>query len=288
MRSRSGPLAWLLIVAVLAACQPLPRPFAPSSDTAAANPLIYVKDGSGVAVLDLAGAPEPTSRAVTFALIEALLERNIPAAFSVGNRRSLFVYGEAEAVPSASGRLDVEAVWYLVDPQARPLGRHRVKARPSVRAWRSGEPAMVKALAGSAADGIAALIRGEDSLPPPRAQGARAVFLQTLRTPASLDGAVLRRALGAVLPDRGLRLARRRTAGNLLLNGTITLGPPVGARRRLSLVWRLDDPSGREIGRLHQANDEEITALESGWPALARLIARALAPDLRAMIAAAR
>ena len=286
-RCRFGPLAWLPILAVLAGCQPLPRPFAPV-DTTAANPLIELGDSPGVAVLDLAGAPAPTSRAVTSAVIEALLDRDIPAAHSTGNRRSLFAYGEAEAARSAGGRLDVEMVWHLVDPEARPLGSHRTAARPPARAWRSGDPAMVATLAGSAADGIAALIRGEDPARRKRARGARGVFLQAVGAPASLDGAVLRRAVEAALPGGGLRLVRRRTAADLVLNATITLGPPIGARRRLGLVWRLADPNGQEIGRLDQANDVEAAALASRWPALARLIARALAPDLRAMAAAAR
>ncbi len=287
MPSRFTLLLWLLGAAALAGCQPLPRPFAPS-ETAAANPLLDIKDGIGVAVLDLGGAPDPTSRAVTLAVIDALLERNVPAAFSAGNRRSAFVYGEAKAAPPANGRIEVELVWYMVDPEARPLGRYRIEARPAVRAWRSGEPAMVKALAASSADGIAALIRGEDPARPPPASKARRVFVQAIRAPAKLDGSVLREALGNALPYGDLRLARRRTEADLLLQVTITLGPPIGARRRLGLVWRLEDPNGWEIGRLDQANDVEITALESGWPTLADLIARALSPDLRAMIAAAK
>ena len=99
----------MLAVALVAGCQPLPRPFAPQ-ENAASNPLLAVKAGVGVAVLDLAGAPDPTSRAVTFALIDALLERNIPAALSAGSRRSIFVFGQAKAAPSAGGRRSVRAL----------------------------------------------------------------------------------------------------------------------------------------------------------------------------------
>ena len=288
MPSRLGPLALAAVVAALAGCQPLPRPFAPP-DSAAVNPLLTVKDGLGVAVLDLAGAPGPTARALTDALIDALLERDIPAAFSAGNRRSAFAYGEATASPASGGRLDVEMVWNLVDPEARPLGRHRTRARPTERDWASGAPAMVKTLAGSAADGIAALIRGEDRAGPSAAtaRARPAIFLPRIATPAMLDESVLRRALGEALPAGDLGLAERRAGADLVLEGTITLGPAIGARRRLGLIWRLADSRGREIGRLDQANDVEIDVLQTGWPALARVIAQALVPELRAMIASA-
>ncbi len=278
---------WLLATAVLAGCQPLPRPFALAGGETA-NPLVTLRDGPGVAVLDLAGAPEATARAVTSAVIEALQERNIPAAHATGNRGSLFTYGEAEAVPSADGRLDVEMVWYLVDPRARPLGRHRTASRVPAHAWRTGAPFMIAALAGSAAEGIAALIRAEDPARRDPLPGVRSVFLRAVRTPASLDGAALVRALGEALPGGDLRLVRHRAEADFVLDAALTLGPPIGGQRRLGLVWRLASADGREIGRLDQANDVATTTVASGWPALARLIAAALIPDLRALAAAAR
>lgn len=284
----SRPIAWLLVSAFLAACQPLPRPFAPP-DKATANPLLTVKGGAGVAVLYLDGAPEATSRAVTVALIDALLERDIPAALSAGNRQSVFVYGEAIVGPKArGGHVEVDMVWHLVDPRARPLGLHRIKATPLATAWQSAAPEMVGSMAGSAADGIAALIRGGDDAVPQFAPGVRRVFLEGIRGPAGLDGSVLRKALRDTLPTSDVQLAEQRGMGDLVLKATITLGPPIGERRRMRLLWRLDDPKGREIGRLDQGNDVAITALETGWPAMASLIAQALTPGLRSMIATAR
>lgn len=277
----------VLAAAVLAGCQPLPRPFAPSG-APGANPLLEVKDGAGVAVLDLDGAPEATSRAITFALIQALLERNVPAAMSAGNRRSAFVYGQASAGRQARGRIEIDLVWHLVDPQARPLGLHRLKLTPLAGAWRAAAPAMVKSIAGAAADGIAALIRGSGDAAPEPAPLARSIFVEPIRAPDGLDGSVLREALADALPAGDIRLTGRRGTGDLVLKATITLGPPIGQRRRLRLLWRLDDAKGREIGRLDQGNDVEISALEDGWPALAGVIAQALTPDLRSMIAAAR
>ena len=258
------------------------RPFAPPER--AANPLAEVRHGAGVTVLEIHGAPEPTARALRHALIDALLDRDVPAAPAPGNRRSLVVHGVANAAPAAEGRLDVETIWHVVDPDARPVGRHRTSVRPPAGAWRSGETEMVAALAAAAAEGIAALVPGGDRAAPP---GGRGVFLRTLRMPLDLDGATLRRSLEGALPAAGLRLTRRRTETDLLLSVSVTLGPRVGGRRRLGLLWRLAGPDGREIGRLEQANPVETSALSAGWPALARTIADALAPELRSMLAAA-
>ena len=277
MRCRAAVPAGLLAAAA-AACQPLPRPF-DGPDGAAPGPLAAPDAAAGVAVLDLAGAPAPVARALRPALVRALLDRGVPAAPATGSRRAAFVYGEAAVRAEPSGRVEVEAVWHVVDAAGRTVGRHRTAARPAAADWRSAEPGMIAALARSAADGIAALARGETPRAAPApASGPRRLFVAPVRAPPPLDGAELRRAVAEALPGAGLRAAAARAAAALVLAGAVTLGPD----GRVAVRWQLEDRARGGAVEIDQEGAAAPAALAAGWPALARTIARALMPELRA------
>src|SRR5690349_17272248 len=106
-------LAALLLVA-LAACQPLPQPFA-EDRPAADSPVLRLKDAAGVFVEPIDGAPQASE-----AMAEALRKAGTPASTTAHNRASWRL----------RGRSDGSAVlWQLVSPEGVVAGEARDAAR---------------------------------------------------------------------------------------------------------------------------------------------------------------
>ncbi len=96
--------ALLLTAAALAACQPLPRPFAPGAkehNTA----LLKLPDGAGVLVLAVTGVPDAISVALSRAMAKELRDANVPAATSGGVLRTQVLQGWVDSRPTGGGNV---------------------------------------------------------------------------------------------------------------------------------------------------------------------------------------
>src|SRR5882757_8616037 len=84
----------LVALLLLAACQPLPHPFA--HDTPPPNsPILTPPDSAGIMVEPVAGAPEPTAHDLAAAMAKALRDDDVPASTNASNRGSYRLAGSA-------------------------------------------------------------------------------------------------------------------------------------------------------------------------------------------------
>jgi hypothetical protein len=144
-------LAALLLIAV-AACQPLPQPFAEDRPPLDA-PVLRLKDAAGVYVEPLEGAPQASE-----AMAEALRKAGTPASTTAHNRASWRL----------RGRSDGSAVlWQLVSPEGTVVGEARDAARiaalvqdPPVAQRDPAKPVLVvPPIEGAPGDGARSLAR---------------------------------------------------------------------------------------------------------------------------------
>ena len=159
MRAVSRGAAALAALALLAACQPLPRPFAPAERSGRA-PVVPAEDAYGVTLRPVSGMAPALAARFAAALVAALDRRGVPAVLSAGRARGSLVHGAAQARPLDGERLEVAIEWWAIGRAGRGLGRHRVTAQPARRDWRAASAPLVERLAAESADGIAALLRG--------------------------------------------------------------------------------------------------------------------------------
>ena len=279
---RRGARAGAVLVAalaVLAACQPLPRPFAPTER--GGDPSFGpAADAYGITLRPVSGMPSALAGWFVPALVEALGRREVPAAVSSERAPGALAYGAAETRPLDGGHLEVAIEWWVIGRDGRGLGRHWVSASPSRRDWERGSPRLVGRLAAESAEGIAALLRPA----PPAPRGtAPAVRVGTVGAPPGIDGEALRRAM-----VHAMRAARIETLpdGRVgpRLAAQVSLGPVSGGLRRLRVDWRLHAASGARIGSLVQENDVVNETLIADWPRMTRLIARAATDDLALLL----
>ena len=276
-------VALAVALAFLSACQPPPRPFAPS-DRGGGILFSPAEDAYGVTLRLVSGMPSATEAAFIPALVDALARREVPAVVSSDPGRGAQAYGAAEAQALDGDRLKVAIEWWVIGRDGRGLGRHWVSAEPSRRDWEHAPTPLVRRLAADSADGIVALLRpapaGKGDAPP-------AVRVGTVAAPPGIDGEVLRRAMiDAMRAARIEMLPRGRTGPRL--TAKVSLGPVSGGLRRLRIEWRLDRASGARIGALVQENNVANETLVTDWPGMVRLIARAATDELGGLLTNAR
>lgn len=271
--------ALAIAFAVLAACQPPPRPFAPT-DRSGAGPFTPAADAYGITLRPVSGMPPALAAAFVPALIEALSRREVPAVVSSERAPGALAYGAAEARSADDDRLEVAIEWWVIGRDGRGLGRHWVSAGPVRDDWEGASKPLVRRLAGESADGIAALLRPAVPVP---VGGSPSVRVGAVAAPRGIDGNALRRAMIGAMRAAGFDILPDGRAGPLL-TATISLGPVVGGMRPLGVEWRLDNEFGARIGALVQQNDVVNETLIADWPEIARLIARAAAGELGGLV----
>lgn len=263
MRCRA--VATVLLLA-LAACQPVPQPFA--HDGAPDTRLLGLPDSGGIVVLPIEDAPPVTSAALTAALANALQKANVPANTRGGNRASAWLHGRVVD----DGR-NARVEWELATADGRSLGTvsRSIEGTP-VADWAAGEPRLMAAIAGNAAPAIAALVQeqapGEVRVP--------AVYVQPVEGALGDGSPRLRAAMRTALATRLVQTAEVPDNSTLVLAGRAEVGPATGTPplRRLRLVWTVFDPYGIEVGKIEQQNEVAAAALETGWSAIAAEVAR--------------
>jgi len=264
--------AIILCAGLLAACQPMPHPFAPE-ESVRHNPLLRLPDRAGIVVLDVDGAPQAVARAFPDALTKALLERNIPAWTSSGNRASRFLQARAKARPLGEEWLEIDLIWDLVDAGGGLIGNHTVSGKVRRAAWENGAPALIVRYAARSAKGIAALMQD----PAPRYASPPPGSLHVVPVAgAPGDGRrALRIAMAAALRGARLNVIDEINDDTLVVAGSVALGRIERGRRDIEIIWSILRADGTEIGNLKQRNAVPEGALNGAWGELAFIVARA-------------
>jgi hypothetical protein len=249
---------------LLAACQPLPHPFA---DDRPDSSLLAPRDSAGVVVEPVAGSRSPE---IAETLAAALRDREIPASTQGRNKLSFELRLASGHAPDGGDGLD----WELRAADGHSLGRGSA-AGPDARS-----------IAAAAAPDIARLLQDE----PPVMTGSSepAVALRAVTGAPGDGGRALTRAMDYALRQAHVVLAEQPGAESFVLAGTVALSPPAGGRQQVKVHWALLKPDGREIGRVDQENAVPAGSLDGTWGDIAYAVASAAAPGVAALITRAK
>lgn len=276
------PLPFLALL-LLAACQPLPHPFAddrPPPNAAVLRP----PDSADIVVAPVAGAPA----AIGQALAAGLRDAEIPASTEgAGNKASYHLLSSARARPAAEGRVQIALAWELHAADGRLLGRGSAAAEEPEAAWRKGDAVSARDIAGKAVPDIAKLVQEA----PPRAV-ALAEPLLAVRpvTGAPGDGgSTLTRAMAYALNRAHVALAEKAgDTESFILTGKVELSAPDAGQQHVKVRWILSRRDGSEVGRIDQQNAVPVGSLDGNWGDIAFAVANAAAPGVAALIQKAK
>ncbi len=260
----------IIALAVLAACQPVPKPF--SHGSALPSDLLKLADGQGITVLpvtDRAGSP---LELLTTDMVRALHAQNIPATYSAGGQSSYLLSGHFSPPPAPPA-----LIWILRTQRGDEVGTVVQPLRSA-----AGEPANLTAHNAfeRAATEIAALIQDAppgEAVPPPLHIG------DVVGAPG--DGnSRLRAAIEQLLPRAGLKLTPSATADSLTVTGRVTVDLVRGSEQMVDIAWTVWDPFGVEVGTIAQAAPVAAGSLDANWGLIANEAALAGAVGIAEMI----
>jgi hypothetical protein len=273
----------LLPFLLLAACQPLPHPFAGDLPGAA---LPSPRDSAGVYVASVAGAPAPVAGDIAEAMAAALRDADIPASTRSRNRGSYELRGAAHEQNLPGGEIAVHVDWELLAADGRSLGHAPSAAEQSAAGWPSSDT-VAPTIAAAAVPAIRKLVQDE----PPKAAARPEPAVSLLPVAgAPGDGArSLTRAMENALRRARIALASPGGgAASFVLAGTVTMSPADAGKQRVQISWALRGGDGHELGQVSQANAVPAGSLDGAWGDVAYAVATAAAPGVLALIERAK
>lgn len=260
-------LRLLPLLFLLAACQPLPHPFADDA------PLQSPRDGVGILVRPVAGAPAPLAAKLAETMAAALRDREIPASTQGHNKGSYELVAAAHDEPREASGSSLVVDWELRAADGKPVGHGSA----------SGDTTDIAA---AAAPGIARLIQDD---PPVTAAGAdAAVGLRPITGAPGDGGRALLRAMNDALRRVHVALAAQPGQESFVLTGAVTLSSARAGQQQVKVHWALLHADGREVGQVDQQNAVPAGSLDGAWGDVAYYVANAAAPGIAALIERAK
>lgn len=260
----------LIAVAVLAACQPVPKPF--SHGNAPPSELLKLTDAKGITVLPVTDRTGEPLEQLTGQMVKALQEQNIPATYGGKSRSSYLLLGNLSSPPAPPG-----LTWTLQTQQGDELGK--VVQPLGNLAGETPKLAKSGTFERSAA-ALAALIQDD----PPNETILPTVHIGEVAGAPGDGNSRLRAAMEQLLPRTGLELAPRADADSLVVTGAVTLEPVRGGEQRVEIAWTVRDPYGIEVGSIAQARPVAAGSLDSNWGLIANEAALAGAVGIAEMV----
>jgi hypothetical protein len=272
---------------LLAACQPLPHPFADDAPKPGA-PILALRDSTSIWVAPVAGAPRATAAKLAAAVAQALQQRQVVASARTAAITSDVLRGRIQEMPAASGEAVIVARWRLNDARGRLLGERALHLGGMAAEWERGGDGAVARLAAASADQLAPLVDGG---PPPAAAKIRRIRLligPVTGAPGDGDRA-LARAIALVLkrPDLIILTGEKGAKPDLVLDAAVTVGRPQAGKEHVGIVWRLARAGGGEIGTVAQQNDVPAGLLDGPWGNVAWSVAVAAQEGIAQLLARA-
>jgi len=271
----AGSLALLLI---LAACQPLPQPFADDAPAPDA-PIMTLKDSAGIVVQPITNGPAPLAEAMA----DALRNSDVPASTQVANRGSYVLTGSAEERPLTGDRARIALHWELRGPDSNPAGTYDQATESNAARWREGDATLLKELVAAAAPAIAEMLQEEGAVGVDTEQ--RVAVPPVAGAPG--DGTrSLARAMQLALRQASVSVAEGDApqGKHFTVAGKVTMAPAAEGKQKVTVSWTLLGPDGDQVGQVNQENAIAAGSLDGRWGDIAYAVAKSAADGIVALL----
>ena len=293
----AGRRAAVAAVLLLAACQPLPHPFADDVPKPG-SPMLTLRDSASVAIAPLQGGPRATAEKLAPAMAKALQDRDIAASDRTASVTSYQLDGIIQGMPPADGKAAVVVSWDLRTPSGKLIGERAERIEAQAGDWQDGKADAVTRLAEASADQIAAMIQGRaPDKTPPEASGAAGEASKAPDKAAKVSAEaadegrtrLLMRGVEGAPGDGGEALANAITMllkrqdvavvsgpqakADLSLDADVGVAKPESGKQHVKIVWHVRRPDGSEIGNVVQENDVPAGLLNGPWGDVAYTVA---------------
>ena len=276
----SSILVSIAALGALAACGPVPRPFAHQGAPERSNPLIEVPAGLAVRVDPPSGLKPGLARIAAGEIAARLEKAEVPATTEPAFSASLVLSGVALPPAEAETDLAGKIRWRLTAPSGDVVSEFVQLVLGSRQGWEEGDPALAEVI-GSGAVGP---ILGSIGSAGPAAAGTPAA-LRRVRV-SGVSGApgdgdtALADAVRRALLRKGAGIVGAGGESDYQIVGKVDLTPPSGGRQEITIRWVVSGADGSELGDVVQRNAIRAGALDRPWGAVAGVIATAAGPGI--------
>jgi hypothetical protein len=275
--------AALPLALLLAACQPLPHPFADDVPKPG-SPMLALRDTATVAIAPIQGGPRATAEKLAPAMAEALQKRDIAASNRTTSIASYQLDGRVQAMPPSGDKAAIVVLWDLRNPAGKSLGERAERIEAAADDWRRGKDDAVAHLAAASADQIAAML--QDKAPVEAAEhGETRLSIGGVEGAPGDGGTALASAITTLLKKQDLAIVSDPGAkADVQLDAVVTVDKPKGGQQHVKIVWRVRRRDGSEIGTVGQENDVPAGLLDGPWGDVAYTVAVAAQDGIMQLI----
>jgi hypothetical protein len=276
-------IAALVLLALLAACGSLPRPFEGNPGADAMR--LAQPPPSRLAIISPSGAylTDAASHALARDMADALLDHEVPATAEPAMR------SDWKLVITAQTRGDKVVPFYGVQ---NPAGEEKGTAEGlpvGAAAWAAADPATMKQAALDAAPKVAELlthIEAARQQSDPNSlvnRAARVAFSGVTGAPGDGNDS-LARQMRSEMPKLGQVLQDTTQGADFVLSGEVAVAPIAGNQVRVEIQWIVKDARGKEAGKVLQLNEVPRGTLDGFWGDIAAVVAQEAAGGVRDVI----
>ena len=256
----------------LAACQPLPHPFAEDAPRPG-SPMLTLRDSTSVTIAPIDGAPRATAEKLGPAMASALQHREIAASDKTASIGSYELVGRIEEMPPSGDKAALVAVWELRDPSGQSIGERTERLEAAARDWEEGSEDAVAHLAAASAEQLAALLQ-DDAPAEAEAGGHTRLLISGVEGAPGDGGESLSRAITEILKRQDVAIVTDPEAkADLVLDADVVVAKPKAGKQNVKIVWRVRRKDGDEIGTVGQENDVPAGLLDGPWGDVAYMVA---------------
>jgi hypothetical protein len=216
-------------------------------------------------------------------LSSAMVAQTVPA-FAQKPQRGDWVLGVGAALTGTT----VTPAYSIIDPRGHVQGS-LTGAPVSSQAWANGDATVLNAAATDAGPQLAALLANIDAAlkesdpnslynRPPRLE-----FSGMTGAPGDGDDS-LAKQMRQDLANLGVILVSQRSTADYLMRGRATLTTIDPKTQHIEIVWTIDTPDGREVGKVTQPHDFPKGSLDTYWGDVAVIAAGAAAGGVKEVI----
>jgi hypothetical protein len=273
-----------VMAALLAACQPLPHPFADDVPRRGSQ-ILVLRDSASVTIAPIAGTPRPTAEKLAPAMASALQQREIAASAKTASIGSYELLGRIEEMLPSGDKAVLVADWQLRDPSGESLGERTERLEAPVHDWEQGAEDAVARLAAASADRLAALLQDEA---PSEAQlgGQTRLLISGVEGAPGDGGQSLPRAITEILKRQDVAIVTDpQGSADLVLDADVVVAKPKAGKQNVKIVWRVRRKDGGEIGTVGQENDVPAGLLDGAWGDVAYMVAASAQDGIMQLVA---
>jgi hypothetical protein len=269
---------------LLAACQPLPHPFADDVPPRG-SPILTLRDTASVTIAPIAGVPRATAKKLGPAMAIALQEREIAASDKAASISSYELSGRIQQMPPAQGKAALVVLWELRDPSGRRIGERAERLEAAAGDWQQGNDDAIGRLAAASALQVAPLLQDEA---PTEAEvdGRTRLLIRGVAGASGDGGEALSRAITELLKKQDVAiLTDPQAKADLVLDAEVAVAKPKAGKQNVKILWHVRRADGVEIGTVGQENDVPAGLLDGPWGEVAYMVAVSAQDGIMALVA---